>query len=524
MLKNKYIYLAFVLSMIALASCSDIGSRLDELEPRVLALEETISKVNDNAISMQKLMDESIVITSYTTDENGYTLTLNDGSVISIFYGALAPSIVPIVGVDKKGNWIISIDGGKTFSEVDKSLNVNENDGVIPRISIDKDGYWIISYDKGKTFSQILNSEGLPMSAVDAKETVGGYSFFSNVTIDEDASQLVVRLVTGEELLVPIVPAGSIVVKNFVQKENIYAGETLTFECTLVDVASATWKSIPEGWAARLTDSEITFIAGNDSQPGEYTFQLLSFSKSGLGKISDFTFTLSPYIFEDNFDKGDIPDPNRWELCKKKYETGWSSCMSESYDNAYIKDGKLVLMADIKDGVKRSGGIQTKFGFEKCRVELSARFSKCSQGVLSAAWLFPYSRYVWPDGGEVDIYEHLNHNNNLWMTCHSHYTVNLGKDPDAKHKKVNIDPSVFNTYAIDLTEDAVIFYLNNKEVFRYANEKLADEETMKQYPFYKSDFYLLLDCCLGMEWPGEVIEEQLPAYTEIDWIKISKLN
>ena len=57
MLKNKDIYLAFVLSIIALASCSDIVSRLIELEPRVLALEETISKVNDNAISMQKLMD-----------------------------------------------------------------------------------------------------------------------------------------------------------------------------------------------------------------------------------------------------------------------------------------------------------------------------------------------------------------------------------------------------------------------------------------------------------------------------------
>ena len=524
MLKNSYIHLALVLPLVALASCSDLGSRLDDLEPRVLALEETITKVNDNAISVQKLMDEHTVITSYTQEENGYNLTLNDGSRISVFYGAEIPSIVPIIGIDKKGNWIMSIDGGKTFTEVDKSLNIKENNGAVPRVSIDEDGYWTISYDKGKTFTRILNSDGLPMSAVDAKETVGGYSFFSNVAVDQATSRLVIRLVTGEELMVPIVSAGSVLVENFVQKENIYAGETLSFDCTLVDVKSATWKTIPEGWAARLTDDEITFIAGSDSEPGEYTFQLLSFSKNGIGKISDFTFTLSPYIFEENFDKGNIPDPNRWELCKKKYETGWSSCMSESYDNAYIKDGKLVLMADIKDGVKRSGGIQTKFGFEKCRIELSARFSKCSQGVLSAAWLFPYSRYVWPNGGEVDIYEHLNHNSDVWMTCHSHYTVDLGFDPEAKHKKITIDPSVFNTYAIDLTENAVIFYLNNKEVFRYDNKKLADEETMMQYPFYKSDFYLLLDCCLGMEWPGAVVEEQLPAYTEIDWIKISKLN
>lgn len=48
--------------------------------------------------------------------------------------------------------------------------------------------------------------------------------------------------------------------------------------------------------------------------------------------------------------------------------------MSESYDQAYIKDGKLILKAEKVNGVYKAGGIETKdkFSFTYGRVEVRA--------------------------------------------------------------------------------------------------------------------------------------------------------
>lgn len=515
-----------LLSALALFSCAkveELKTKVDELDARVLALEEAVTSVNDNAVAIQNLMDESIVITEFKELEYGYEMSLNSGLTIKVSYGAQMPCIVPIIGVNGKGQWIMSIDGGQTFSVIAKADGPFSGAGATPSVKVDANGYWTISYDGGRTYERILDDKGLPMSAVDGRELAGKYAFFLNVTVD--GNLMTFHLITGESVTVPVNPSSNIVLDGYVPKETIFMGGTLSYKCTVTNVASAVWTSIPEGWSAYFGTDEMSFTAPSSGvTAGEYSFKLLAFSEEGLAKEFEYVFTFDENVFFDDFNEGDIPDPQYWELCKRKYTTGYSMYMSESYDNTYLENGKLVMIADKVGGEYWSSGIQTKFGFEKCRIEVNCKFVKMSHGAVNAVWLFPFSRYIWPKGGEVDIFEHLNDNDDLWCTCHTHYSVNLGFDENDKHLKVAINKNLFNTYAIDLTEEAVIFYINGREVFRYGNKHLDNEAEMWQYPFWKSDFYLLLDTCLGMEWPGAINDEELPARMEVDWVKISKLD
>lgn len=47
----------------------------------------------------------------------------------------------------------------------------------------------------------------------------------------------------------------------------------------------------------------------------------------------------------DEFDVDGNPDPTKWVLCQKA-GSDWNDEMSESYDQAYVKDGRLILKAE----------------------------------------------------------------------------------------------------------------------------------------------------------------------------------
>ena len=55
-------------------------------------------------------------------------------------------------------------------------------------------------------------------------------------------------------------------------------------------------------------------------------------------------------IFKDEFDVDGIPDPEKWVLCEQG-GSDWNDEMSESYDQAYVKDGVLVLVGEKIDGI-----------------------------------------------------------------------------------------------------------------------------------------------------------------------------
>ena len=217
-----------VLGMLCM-SCSDlssINSDIADLDKRISVLEESITAVNDNAVAVKALMDKSIIILDYTKQEYGWTLVLNDGTALKVTDGISAPVLVPIIGVDRNGRWIMSTDAGKTFTTIANSTASDAGDGRTPQISTDDSGYWIISFD-GTSWNRILDSEGNPINARDGREVAGGYAFFSSVTYDQDNENMQFHLITGEQLTVPVLKNGGIYVEGYADKDIVFPGRKI---------------------------------------------------------------------------------------------------------------------------------------------------------------------------------------------------------------------------------------------------------------------------------------------------------
>lgn len=235
-------------------------------------------------------------------------------------------------------------------------------------------------------------------------------------------------------------------------------------------------------------------------------------------------------VFEDNFEQtSEIPDVNKWELCRRG-SSAWNKNNSESYDQAYVKDGKLVLVAEKIDGSYKTGAVQmlNKLGFEHCKVEVSARFTSMAQGGWPAIWMMPAKPLYsgWPQCGEIDIMEHLNHDRLYYIAMHSNYIDNLGYRINPLYTcTVNINTNDFNVYGMEWNDDEIIVSLNGVTKFSYPNLHLENEAEMKQWPF-NTDFYLILNHALGGAgtWPGVIVDSQLPAIFEVDWVKIVKVK
>lgn len=234
-------------------------------------------------------------------------------------------------------------------------------------------------------------------------------------------------------------------------------------------------------------------------------------------------------LFFEDFNMDGNPDPTKWILCSKG-TSDWNKEMSESYDQAYVENGVLVLNAEKVNGVYKAGGIKTegKFDFTFGKVEVRARITSFPNGAFPAIWMMP-KRYIyngWPNCGEIDIMEHIKQENSIHQTLHTHYTYTLGNKAGTTHQTV-CNFTDFTVYGLEWTPEKLTFYVNGEETFSYSNMHLENESEMMQWPFTKdAAFYLILNMSLGEEgsWAGSVDDNNLPATMEVDWVKVTKLK
>lgn len=239
-------------------------------------------------------------------------------------------------------------------------------------------------------------------------------------------------------------------------------------------------------------------------------------------------------IFQDDFNTiTPIPDPSVWKLCDYSH-TAWGQHFQyvEGYENVKVEDGYLKLKACKENGHYKNGGIRTIKGFGKnTRLEVKAKFTKRARGMFPAIWQMPINGKPWPKSGEIDLMEWVQKTPmEFYQTVHTYYingdhgsagVTNPNRDP-------NFDITQFHVYAAERTEDAVIFYIDGKENFRYENMHLKDEKEKMQFPFCDFQFDIILNCSLGgtldgePTWPGEIHDEDLPVEMWVDWVKVIK--
>lgn len=228
--------------------------------------------------------------------------------------------------------------------------------------------------------------------------------------------------------------------------------------------------------------------------------------------------------WEENFNQSSTFDIKTWSKIPRG-TSDWDKYMSD-FDSCYaMRDGKLVLRgiqntSEPTDTARfLTGGLYTKgkinFGFG--RIEIRAKLNG-AKGAWPAFWMLAENE-KWPDGGEIDIMERLSFDTFAYQTVHSHFTYTL-KMKDPKQSATGaIDPAGFNTYAVELHPDSLVFFINNRKTFSYPRIQTEKEG---QFPFDKHKYYLLLDMQLGGSWVGAVEPKDLPVEMEIDWVRYYK--
>ena len=230
-------------------------------------------------------------------------------------------------------------------------------------------------------------------------------------------------------------------------------------------------------------------------------------------------------VWRDDF-RGRELDDEKWSRIPRG-DADWRNYMSLHEDLCELKRGKLIIKVVANDGIDPSdtaafltGGIYTKDKFSRCegKVEVRARFES-GTSVWPALWMLPQDG-KWPDDGEIDIMEHLNHDSFVYQTIHTLYTrVPANRNSPVSHVKVHIDPSVYNVYGVEIRKDCIIFLLNGKETLRYPRLESGEHSGNVQFPF-GIPYYILMDMQIGGSWVGPAVGADLPVSMYIDWIKV----
>jgi len=286
-------------SALVLQSCEKADGIRDEigkLSDRVAALETRVGEVNTSIEALHRLMDESTVIVGVTPDEKGYVLELSDGSKYLIIEGEKLDALVPLLNIDAEGYWIVSLDGGATFTRllvggsevpawpVADGEHVENASGITPRLRVAADGTWEVSLDGGATYEPLLQN-GQPVNAVGGNVVIGYSSVFKEVEYDEEGGLLSIELLSGGKLTLPVCDDfGLEIVAG--ESEKFYLGETRSFEVVQSNVAEAVIQA-PAGWRAELTETELIVTAPAVARQAEepVTLSVVVTSPKGYLKI-----------------------------------------------------------------------------------------------------------------------------------------------------------------------------------------------------------------------------------------------
>lgn len=234
-------------------------------------------------------------------------------------------------------------------------------------------------------------------------------------------------------------------------------------------------------------------------------------------------------VWKDDFRGKDL-DAAYWSEISRG-TADWRKYMSSEEGLCELKNGKLVLKAVVNDGLAPddtasflTGGVYTKdkfsvgYGKVEVRVKLQGAVS-----VWPAIWMLPETG-KWPDGGEIDIMERLNHDKFVYQTVHSNYTQVLKrKDDPRNHVTSPIRPDRFNVFGVEILPDRIIFSVNGKDTMAYPRIESDEFAREVQFPF-GTPFYILMDMQIGGAWVGPPDGSGLPVKMMIDWVKVYSLK
>ena len=239
-------------------------------------------------------------------------------------------------------------------------------------------------------------------------------------------------------------------------------------------------------------------------------------------------------VWSDEFDYTGLPNPSKWGYDVGAH--GWGNKELQNYtdrrkENARVENGVLIIEAR-RDGSETQPYTSARLvskgkgDWTYGRFEVRAKLPS-GRGTWPAIWMLPtqrsYGTSYWPDNGEIDVMEHVGYDPDvIHASAHTkayHHSINTQKTAKIK---VDSARSGFNVYVVEWTPKEIRWYVNDRQYFKFSNERLFNTAAdYKEWPFDKP-FHLLLNLAVGGNWGGaQGVDESIwPQRMEVDYVRV----
>ena len=241
-------------------------------------------------------------------------------------------------------------------------------------------------------------------------------------------------------------------------------------------------------------------------------------------------------VWADEFDTDGAPDPARWRYDTEHNRGGWFNREQQYYsddrrENARVEGGNLVVEAradaaaiagrpDYGGQHYSSARLFTRgtAAWRYGAVEVRAKLP-CGVGSWPGIWMLPDDpKAVWPDGGEIDIMEHVGATpGKIHFSTHTKAENFVYHTENTAVTTVKDACTAMHRYQLRWTPTQIVMGVDDRRVFSLRKPG----ENRDRWPFDRP-LYLLLNIAVGGDWGGirGIDPAGFPARMEIDYVRV----
>lgn len=195
----KYIksYIFLTLMVVSLVGCKvdDLKDDVNDLKDRVTLMEEQVKLLNDNVEVLSYVLDpqqKTINGVKPSDDNTQFTITLSDGSTMTLTVGKPGKVEQPTISVDENGYWVVNgiFTGVKAVGEDGK------NGEGYPEFRVEK-GKWQVRFGESG-WSDVAGGDL-------GTETSLGDQFFESASLSDDGTVFTIVGTEGQVYTFPVV-------------------------------------------------------------------------------------------------------------------------------------------------------------------------------------------------------------------------------------------------------------------------------------------------------------------------------
>lgn len=246
----KYIksYIFLTLMVVSLVGCKvdDLKDDVNDLKDRVTLIEEQVKLLNDNVEVLSYVLDpqqKTINGVKPSDDNTQFTITLSDGSTMTLTVGKPGTVVPPTISVDGNGYWVVNgiFTGVKAVGEDGK------NGEGYPEFRVEK-GKWQVRFGESG-WSDVPGDYDLGTESL-------GDQFFESASLSGDGTVFTIVGTDGQVYTFPVV--ASLVCEingNETVVEFGYDSSVREFDVK-ISGGEPLAPIYPAGWRAELTKKE----------------------------------------------------------------------------------------------------------------------------------------------------------------------------------------------------------------------------------------------------------------------------